>query len=151
MLDLAILISHWLECTAPECRGLEVTDVKIIRGELVEGWFEEIEEVNEVSVGDVFVIETEVSNLGSETEHVSNLYGWDLSPEGRIEVIGTSVPCAAYYDLEPGDSAGLRPFCRSHAFEAQQAGWVTMNIYAKDWVNNTLCEDTFTFEVLPTK
>lgn len=30
ILDLAILASHWLECSAPEC-GIQVTDVKIIR------------------------------------------------------------------------------------------------------------------------
>lgn len=151
MLDLAILISHWLECTAPECRGLEVTDVKIIRGELVEGWFEEIEEVNEVSVGDVFVIETEVSNLGSETEHVLNLYDWDLSPQNRVEVIGTPGLCLTYIELEPGESAFLYPFCLSQAFKAEQDGWVTMNIYVDDWYSGRLCEHRFTFEILPGK
>jgi len=98
--------------SAPEC-AVQVTEVKIIRCELVGNKFEEIEEIHKVRVGDVFIIVAEISNLGSETEHVFNLYGWDLSPENCVEVIGSSIPCAAYYDLKPGDSADLGPFCRS--------------------------------------
>ena len=128
---------------------VEVTEVQIIRGELVGGWFEGIEEVDEVVVADVFTVVIEVSNLGSETEHVLNLYEWDLSPQNRVEVIGTSVPCVAVYNLQPGDSVGLHPFCSSQAFRAEGYGWVTMNIYVKDWVMNTLSEQTFEFEVIP--
>ncbi|MHC4308421.1 MAG: PEP-CTERM sorting domain-containing protein [Planctomycetota bacterium] len=128
---------------------VEVTDVQIIRGELVGGRFQAIEVVDEIIVGDVFVITPEVTNLGSETEHVLNLYGWDLSPENRVEVIGSSLPCVAYYDLEPGNSAVLLPFCSSQAFRAEQYGWVTMNIYVKDWVSENLCQYTFEFSVIP--
>jgi len=128
---------------------VEVTDVKIIRGELVGGWFQAIEEVDELIVGDVFVITTEVTNLGSETEYVLNLYGWDLSPENRVEVIGTSGLCATYHDIQPGESTGLIPFCLEQAFKAQETGGVTMNIYVKDWVGNNLCQYTFEFIVIP--
>ena len=128
---------------------VEVTEVQIIRGELVGGRFEGIEEVDELIVGDVFVIKTGVTNLGSQSEHVLNLYGWDLSPQNRIEVIGTPLVCLAYYDLQPGESVFLYPFCLSQAFKAEGYGWVTMNIYVKDWVMNTLCEQTFEFQVIP--
>ncbi len=146
-LDFAIMALHWLECTAPECE-IKVTGIKIIKGELVEGRFQEIDEVDKLIVGDVFRIRIEVSNLGSETVHVFNLYGWDLSPQNYVEVIGTSVPCAAIYDLEPGESAFLGPFCLSQAFKAKKEGWVTMNIRVNDWYSSRLCERTFTFEVL---
>lgn len=128
---------------------VEVTDVQIIRGEIVEGWFQAIEVVDEIIVGDVFVITPEVTNLGSETEYVLNLYGWDLSPENRVEVIGTSGLCATYHDLQPGESTVLLPFCLEQAFKAQETGCVTMNIYVKDWVFEHLCQYTFEFTVIP--
>jgi len=128
---------------------VEVTEVKIIRGELVGGWFQAIEEVDELIVGDVFVITPEVTNLGSETEYVLNMYGWDLSPENRVEVIGTSGLCVASYDLKPGESAVLIPFCLEQAFKAEETGGVTMNIYVKDWVFENLCQYTFEFTVIP--
>jgi hypothetical protein len=128
---------------------VEVTDVQIIRGELVGGWFQAIEVVDEIIVGDVFVITPEVTNLGSETEYVLNLYGWDLSPENRVEVIGTSGLCVTYYDLQPGESTGLLPFCLEQAFKAEETGGVTMNIYVKDWVFENLCQYTFEFIVIP--
>lgn len=128
---------------------VEVTEVQIIRGELVGGWFQDIEKVDELMVGHVFVIRTKVTNLGSETEHVSSLYGWDLSPENLVELIGTSIPCFTSYDLEPGDSAVLLPFCPSQAFRAEEYGCVTMNIYVKDWIGENLCQYTFEFRVIP--
>lgn len=128
---------------------VEVTDVQIIRGELVEGWFQGIEVVDEIIVGDVFVITPEVTNLGSETEYVLNLYGWDLSPENRVQVIGTGGLCATCDDLQPGESAGLLPFCLQQAFKAEETGGVTMNIYVKDCVGNNLCQYTFEFTVIP--
>ena len=128
---------------------VEVTDVQIIRGELVGGWFQAIEVVDEIIVGDVFVITPEVTNFGSETEYVLNLYGWDLSPENRVEVIGTSGLCATYHDLQPGESTGLLPFCLEQAFKAEETGGVTMNIYVKDWVFENLCQYTFEFIVIP--
>lgn len=128
---------------------VEVTEVQIIRGELVGGRFEGIEEVDTLIVEDVFRIRTEVTNLGSQTEHVLNLYSWDLSPQNHVEVIGTPLGCLTYYELQPGESAVLSPFCFSQAFRAEEAGGVTMNIYVKDWVGNTLCEQTFEFEVIP--
>ena len=146
--DFAIMALHWLECTGPEC-GVQVTDVKIIRCELTEDGFQEIEEVDEVRVGDIFIIVVEVSNFGNETEHVLSGYGWDLFPENRVEVIGTPICCLFVYDLQPGESAFLYPFCLSQAFRAEGYGWVTMNIYVKDWVMNTLCEQTFEFQVIP--
>jgi hypothetical protein len=147
LLDLEIIASHWLEYTGPE-REVEVTDVKIIKGELVGGRFHEIEEVDKLIVEDVFLIRIKVSNLGSKTTNVFNLYGWDLSPQNHVEVIGNSVPCAAIFKLKQGESAYLYPFCLSQAFKAEQDGWVTMDIYVKDWVNDNLCEYTFTFEIL---
>ncbi len=124
-------------------RGVEVTAVKIFRHEVVGGHFQGAEAVNEVTVGDVFTIKVEVTNFGDETEFLSNLYGWELSPEGAVQVIGESSGCAAYFGLEPGQSTTLIPFCGSHAFEAKQAGTVTMNIS----VGGGLCEHEFSFEV----
>ena len=49
-----------------------VTDVKIIRGELAGGWFEVTEEVDQLTIGDVFVIRTEVSNIGNDGENVAS-------------------------------------------------------------------------------
>jgi hypothetical protein len=127
---------------------VEVTDVQIIRGELVGGWFQAIEEVDELIVGDVFVIITEVTNLGSQTEHVLSLYSWDLSPQNHVEVIGTPLACLTYYDLQPGESAVLSPFCSSQAFRAEETGLVTMNISVRDWSSSELCEYTFDFMVI---
>ena len=146
--DLAIFAMHWLECTAPECRGLEVTGVKIYRGELIEGQFIPQQEVHKLTVGDTFSIYVEVTNFGSETEQVLNLYDWDLCPQTRIEVIGTGSICLTYIDIEPGQSIYSYPFCLSEAFKAKESGWVTMNIYVKDWYGSSLCEYKFTFEVL---
>ena len=146
--DFAILAAHWLECSAPEGQ-VQVTDVKIIKGELVEGWFKEIEEVANLRIGDVFLIRVKVSNLGCERVNVLNLYGWDLSPPNYVEVIGDSVACAAVYRLEPGESASLGPFCPSQAFRAKQDGLITMNIYERDWMANILYGYTFNFEILP--
>jgi hypothetical protein len=145
--DFAIMAGHWLEVPAP---ALEVkfTEVKIIKGELVEGRFKEIEEVDKLIVGDVFLIKVKVMNFRHETVNVLNLYVWDLSPQDYVEVIGSDSGCATYYELEPGESAFLRPFCITHAFKAEQNGWVTMNIYVRDWVSSILCEYIFTFEIV---
>jgi hypothetical protein len=140
--DFAIMAGHWLEVPAP-AREVKVTEVKIIKGELVGGRFHEIEEVDKLIVGDVFIIKIKVLNLRHETVNVLNLYYWDLSPQNYVEVIGFDLACVTYFELEPGESVSLYPFCISHAFRAEQNGWVTMNIYV-----STLCEYTFTFEVL---
>ena len=143
---LGLNIAKWL---AGEASGtqVQVTDVNIIIGEIVEDWFQEIEEVDELRVGDVFTIEIEVTNNGSETEHVLSLYDWDLSPQNLTEVIGTPSFCLYVIDLQPGESAILYPFCLSQAFEAEEDGWVTMNVYVDDWNSNRLCEHTFSFEI----
>jgi len=150
--DFAILGSHWLEW-APVAgdHGVRVTDVKMFRCELIEGRFIAQEEVQKVTVGDAFKICVEVTNFGIKTQNVFNLYGWDLSPENSVELIGEPLLCAAYYDLEPGDAGWLSPFCPGFAFIAKESGWVTMNIYVDDWMGIELLEDTFVFEVLPTK
>jgi hypothetical protein len=134
------------EIVPAEERGVEVTDVRIIRGEFDGGTFQAIEEVNEVEVGDVFVVKVDVQNFGSEVEGMSNLYGWELSPGGSVEVIGDQfLACAAYYSLEPGESATLIPFCGCHAFEAKSAGLVTMTID----VGSGVCEGVFEFGIVP--
>jgi len=146
--DLALMASHWLESNALEVQ-VQVTDVKIIKGELVEGWFKEIEEAEKLRIGDVFVISIKVSNLGCQQVNVVNLCSWDLSPQNHVEVIGESVPCAAAYRLKPGESGYVGPFCPSQAFRAEQGGWVTMSIHVWGQVNSIVCDYTFQFEVLP--
>ena len=131
-----------------QSNDVRVTDVKIIRGELVGGWFQAIEEVDELTVGDIFVIEVEVTNYGSETVHVLNLYDWDLSPQNRVGIIGTPSYCLGPIELQPSESATLYPFCLSQAFEAEGEGWVTISIYVDDWNFNRLCEDAFSFRVV---
>lgn len=145
--DFAIMASHWMECNSPEVQ-VQITDVKIIKGELVEGWFKEIEEAEKLRIGDIFVIRIKVSNLGCQKVSVFNLYGWDLSPQNHVEVIGDSVLCAAVYRLEPGESAYLGPSCPSQAFTAKQNGLIIMNIHVKDWMSNRLFEYLFNFEIL---
>ena len=143
---LGLNIVKWL-AGAPSSTQVQVTDVKIIRGELIGDWFQEIEEVDKLSVGDVFIIEIGVTNFGSETEHVLSLYEWDLSPQNRVEVIGNPGFCLCPIDLQPGESTILYPFCLSQAFKAKEDGWVTMNIYVNDWYSTRLCEYTFSFEI----
>jgi len=152
LLDLAILAGNWLAGTEPEC-GVQVTDVKIIRGELVEGRFQEIEEVEKLIVGDVFIIYVNVYNFGDVTEHVFGCgYSWDFSPQNHVEVIGSSCPPGGgICEIRPGESTVLAPFCSLRAFKSEQKGLVTMDIYVKDWVNDKLCEYTFTFDVLASK
>ena len=146
--DFAILASHWLQWTpAPGCHGLAVTDVKIYRYELVEGWIVQQEEVQKVTVGDYFSILVEVENFGCTTQYLSNLYGWDFSPENSVEVIGDSITCAAYYELAQGDVGWLLPFCPHLAFSAKESGWVTMGIRVVDWYNSVLCEHMSIFEI----
>jgi hypothetical protein len=146
--DLALMAAHWLESNALEVQ-VQVTDVKIIKGELVEGWFKEIEEAEKLRIGDVFHIIIKVSNLGCQQVNVVNLCSWDLSPQNHVEVIGDSVPCAAAYRLKPGESGYVGPFCPSQAFRAEQGGWVTMSIHVWGQVNSIVCDYTFQFEVLP--
>ena len=126
-----------------------VTDVKIIRGELAGGWFEVTEEVDQLTIGDVFVIRTEVSNIGNDGENVASHYRWELFPQNRVEVIGGPSGCATYYDLQPDESAFLNPFCSSYSFKAESAGAVTMNISVHDWNSSKLCDYTFDFMVIP--
>jgi hypothetical protein len=125
---------------------LRVTDVTILRGESAEGQFQGVEEVNNVTVGDLFQAKVEVTNMGTAREIVSSLYGWTLSGEGQAQVVGS--PCVGVYPiaLDPGESATLNAFCpASQAFKATQAGWVTMDIA----VGN--CHDTARFEIVPAK
>ncbi|RKY47555.1 MAG: hypothetical protein DRP88_04210 [Candidatus Neomarinimicrobiota bacterium] len=137
---LGLNIARWL---AGDASGnhVQVTDAKVIRGEFVGDWFQEIEEVDELNVGDVFIIKIEVTNVGSETEEVFNLYDWDLSPQTHVEVIGTPSFCMYPFNLQPGESVTLIPFCLSEAFKAEEVGWVTMNVYGYG-------EYTFNFEII---
>ncbi len=123
---------------------------KIIKKELVEGRFQEIDEVDKVWIGDVFTIHVNVYNFGDVTEHVFSCgYSWDLSPQNHVKVIGSSCPPGgALCKIRPGESRVLAPFCGLRAFKAEQKGLLTMDIYVKDWVNDKLCEYTFTFDVL---
>lgn len=50
-LDLCILAGQWMEGEPPE-QGVEIANVRIIRGELDGGVFQAIEEVEDVEVGD---------------------------------------------------------------------------------------------------
>jgi hypothetical protein len=124
-------------------RGIQITNVQIMRGEFVAGEFQEIEEVDRVQVGDLFQIVVRVSNLGSTTETIGNLYGYEMSGQGRMELTGQ--PCVGLYpvELDPGESATLYPFCpQSQAFEAKAAGHVDMDIAVSE-----NCQDTFGFEI----
>ncbi len=124
-------------------RGIQITNVKIVRGEFVGGEFQEIEEVDRVRVGDLFQIVVNVSNLGSTTETVSNLYAYETSGQGRMELAGQ--PCVGLYliDLDPGESAALYPFCpQSQAFAARASGHVDMDI-----IVSQDCRDTFGFDI----
>ncbi len=125
---------------------LRVTDVQLIRGESADGQFQAAEEVDEVTIGDLFQVRIEVTNMGTTRETVSNLYDWTLSDESLAQVVGH--PCVGVYliHLDPGESAILNAFCpASQAFKAIQAGSVTMDIA----VGN--CHDTASFEILPVK
>ena len=137
---LGLNVARWL---AGDVSGtnVQVTDAKISRGEFVGDWFQEIEEVAELEVGDVFIIKIEVTNVGSETEEVFNLYGWDLSPQTHVDVIGTPSFCLYPFNLQPGESAILYPFCLSEAFEAEEEGWVTMDVLEYGGY-------TFSFEII---
>ena len=147
--DFAILASHWLESVPVQgCHGLMVTSVKMYRYKFIEGQFVQQQEVQKVTVGDYFTVLVEVENFGCTTQYLSNLYGWDLSPENSVEVIGDSITCAAYYELAQGYVGWLLPFCPHLAFSAKESGWVTINIYVADWNNSILCEHTFIFEIL---
>jgi len=146
LLDLAVLASHWLECSAPEV-DVRVTDVKITIVEFVDGLFTPRQEVEKVRVGDVFYIRVKVTNVGCEKAHVLSHYAWELSPADCVDVIGYDLACLAVHPLVHGESTYLLPFCRSHAFEAKQQGLVTMSIRVVDWMGQTLCESTFPFEI----
>jgi hypothetical protein len=142
-LDLSLLAEQWME-GEPVGRGLEITNVRIIRGELEGGVFEAIEEVQEVEYGDVFVIEVEVTNFGSEAEDMFNIYDWELYPKNEVSVIGDGfMACLAFFSLEPGESATLIPFCGNHAFEAKMPGFVRMTIDVGDGV----CEGVFDLRI----
>ena len=160
-LDLAVMSFHWLECGAP-IRRIEVKDVKIIKGELLEHvdevtgevWsrFEPIEEVEQVRTGDVFTIAAEIWNFGGQTEQLYlTCYHLELHPEDHVEVVGFSRMggCTGHLELERGESAVLYPLSFAQAFQAKEAGWVTVNIYVKDGVGHTFCEYPFRFHILP--
>ncbi len=149
MFDLAILSSNWLECTAPEC-DLRITDVTIFRCELVGNRFERFEEVHELTVGDVFVVQVEIFNFGHQTKNVLNLCGLVFSPENCVKVVASSWPsvCAANIPVPTGGRALLTPLCSSQAFKAEEAGHVIMHIYVDDWNSRTICDSTFTTEIL---
>jgi parallel beta-helix repeat protein len=143
-------VSYTWEITESWCSsaGVSVTDVQIVRGELVDGWFQPIEAVDEVGLGTVFIIEVNVTNEGGETVNLYSLYNWELSPSNRVNVIGNVSFCLYVIYLEPDESTTLYPFCLSKALQAKETGWVTMNITVKDWYGETVCEHTFEFEIV---
>ena len=143
--DFAILASHWLEWAG---RGLAVTNVKVFRCELIEGRFIEQEQVQKVTVGEAFTILVEVTNFGSAMIETDCFYHWELSPENLVELIGEPLPCATWHRLQPGDSTWITPFCPGHAFEAEQAGWVTMDIWIDYHFDMPPADYTFLFEIL---
>jgi parallel beta-helix repeat protein len=128
--------------------GVSVTDVRIVRGELIDNRFQPLETVDEVGLGDIFIIEVDVTNGGSETVNIYNLYYWELSPSNRVDVIGNTSFCLTPIPLQSGHSASLIPFCLSRAFHAIEAGTVSMNITVQDWYSQTVCEHTFSFEIV---
>jgi hypothetical protein len=125
----------------PTCQP-EVTDVKIWRGQLVGGSFQKLDQVDKVALGDLFQIVVEVTNKGTTTVNVSNLYGWTLSGQGNAQVVGNLCVGVFPISLDPGESATLDAFCPgTQAFQATQAGWATMDITVGT------CHQTFGFEV----
>jgi predicted secreted protein len=130
--------------TTPSACQPEVTGVKFVRLQPVGKYFAEVGEVSEVAVGDLFTIKVQVTNRGNTPVSVGNLYGWTLSGQGHADVVqGQLMLCAALFDLQPGESATLIPFC-GNAFQATTAGWVTMDITES---NN--CHYSITFEIVP--
>lgn len=126
--------------------NLRVTDVRIIPGESVDGKFQAGAEVNNVTVGDLFQVRVEVTNMGAVKQTVLSLYGWTLSGDGQAQVVG--YPCVGVYpiSLDPGESAILNAFCpASQAFGATQAGWATMDITVG------ACHETARFEIVQAK
>ena len=122
----------------------EVTSVRIVQLQLVGDDFVEVGEVSDVAVGDFFTIEVDVTNRGSTPVHVGSPYGWTLSGQGHAEVVQVQLMlCAALFELQPGESKTLRPFCGGKAFEATTAGWTTMDFTVGD------CHRTFHFEIQP--
>jgi parallel beta-helix repeat protein len=143
-------VSYYWEITENWCAPSDVTvsDVKILRGEFVNKSFQPLETVDVVGLGDVFIIEVNVTNTGNETMNLYNLYYWELSPSNRVEIIGNASTCLTYIPLQSNKSASLLPFCLSQGFKAKETGWVTMNITVKDWNDQPVCEHTFDFEIV---
>jgi predicted outer membrane repeat protein len=130
--DLEILMRHWLTCNDPSCQ-IQVTNVKIYRCEHVNGsYYQNIEEVNQLKVGDIFRILVEVTNYGSESVNLVTLYEWDFAPNGYIDVIGYPSGCLGYGEVKPQKSMWLGPLCGSQAFKAKESGPILMNINVKD-------------------
>jgi parallel beta-helix repeat protein len=143
-------VSYYWEITENWCTpsDVTVTDVKIIRGEFdVNGWFQAAEAVDEVRIGDVFIIEVNVTNDGGETEPIYNLYSWEISPSARVKVIGNASTCLAIIWLGTAENATLIPFCLSQAFYADEEGVVSLDITVKDWNDLPVCEHVFEFEI----
>ena len=155
-LAYAVSVVLLLVSASAESRAdIVVTDVRIM------SW-ENGQEIVAPSVGDLFRIDIEVLNTGptwdidlleagGETVNVLSLYHWSFSPENRVTFKqgDPGFVCMAYRALGPGDSAWLSPFCRVHAFEAQEAGPVSMDISVGDWMGNNVCQDTFEFTIVP--
>jgi len=135
--------------TAPEC-DIRVTDVTIFRSELVGNKFARFEELHELTVGDVFVVQVEIFNFGHQTKNILNLCGLFFSPENCVKVVASPWPsvCAANIPVPTGGRALLAPLCSSQAFKAEEAGHVVMHIYVDDWNSRTICDSTFTTEIL---
>jgi predicted secreted protein len=120
----------------------EVTNVKIWRGRFAGGVFEKQGQVDKVALGDLFQIEVDVTNRGTTTVNISNLYNWSLSGPGSAEVVGNFCVGVFPINLCPGEAAALDAFCpASQAFQATQAGWATMEITVGT------CHQTFRFEI----
>jgi predicted secreted protein len=122
----------------------EIDSVKIVRLQAAGNFFNEVGEVNEVTVGDFFTIKIEVTNRGSTPVPRPLLYEWIMSGLGHADVVGDPHCLGlAMPPLQPGESLTLEPLCGGQAFQAATTGWATMDITVGT------CHQTFRFEIQP--
>jgi hypothetical protein len=130
-----------------ERSSIILSNVSLVTGTFASDWFRGLQVVDQIFVDELFIVEAEVTNTGSETVHVLSLYTWELIPDTTIDVVGNVSFCQYPIPLDPGQTAVLYPFCLSNAFKAISAGSVSLDITVKDWMNSVLCQETFTFTI----
>jgi hypothetical protein len=130
---------------APAACQPEITSVKIMRLQMSGSYFKEVGEISSLSVGDFFTLKVEVVNRGSTSVRVSNPYAWSVVGQSHADVVGNVFcNCATSWQLQPGQSATLTPYCEGcRAFWATTPGTMTMDITV-----GANCHNQFMFEIL---